>query len=113
MERPSLLPNSGRVTERQLQQAIVDTARLLGWIVYHTHDSRRSEPGFPDLVLVRDRVVYAELKRTGGHLSPAQQRWIQTLRSAGAEVHVWKPCDWTGGTVEQTLRRRVVTEAAV
>ena len=46
--------------EKQVQSAILDVARLLGWRVYHTFDSRKSEAGFPDLVLVRDRVIYAE-----------------------------------------------------
>lgn len=95
------------MTEKQLQQAIVDCARLLGWLVFHPYDSRKSEPGFPDLVMVRDRVVYAELKRAGGSTTPAQQKWIHALREAGEEVHVWRPVDWTRGTIEAALRLRV------
>lgn len=49
------LPTSPRwVRERDFQAAVMELARLLGWRVYHTWDSRKSEPGFPDLVLVRD-----------------------------------------------------------
>jgi hypothetical protein len=92
------------VTERELQQAIVDAARWLGWLVYHTHDSRRSEPGFPDLVMVRaPRLVFVELKRAGGRLTDAQKEWLQQLTMA-AETHVWFPDDWTDGRVEETLR---------
>lgn len=44
-------------------QSVVDAARLNGWLVYHTHDSRRSAEGFPDLVMLRlSRMVVAELK---------------------------------------------------
>ena len=38
------------MTEKQFQSHIVQYAKMRGWLVYHTHDSRRSEPGFPDLV---------------------------------------------------------------
>ena len=50
--------------EVHLQERIIETATLAGWLVYHTHDSRRSEAGFPDLVMIRDGVLLAfELKR--------------------------------------------------
>lgn len=94
------------MTERQLQQAIVDCARLLGWRSYHTFDSRRSEPGFPDLVLVRDRVVFAELKSERGRLTREQRAWAAALAAAGAEWHCWRPEDWTSGNVEAVLRAR-------
>ena len=41
--------------ESDFQRAVIEMARLHGWLVYHTHDSRRSAPGFPDLVLVQGR----------------------------------------------------------
>jgi hypothetical protein len=44
----------GELRESVFQDQIVGLARFYGWDrVYHTHDSRRSHPGFPDLVLVR------------------------------------------------------------
>ena len=55
------------MTEAQLQDAIVQMARVLGWLVYHTFDSRRSAAGFPDLVMVRNgRLIFAELKSATG-----------------------------------------------
>jgi hypothetical protein len=37
--------------------------RARGWLTYHTHDSRRSAAGFPDLVFLRDGVmIVAECK---------------------------------------------------
>lgn len=94
----------GRLTERQWQGQVLEVAGLNGWWCYHTYDSRRSQPGFPDLVMVRERVVYAELKREGGRLSPAQRDVIDRLENAGQEVYVWWPGDYA--EVQRVLSRR-------
>ena len=83
------------ITEKDFQAAVINLARYTGWLVYHTHDSRRSEPGFPDLVLAKDKwLVTAELKTEKGTLTPAQTAWILALRETGNEVYVWRPSDW-------------------
>lgn len=88
-------------TERSLQEAVEDLAKILGWRSYHTHDSRNSAAGFPDLVLchpgrngIPGQVVYAELKSSAGKVTPDQQEWLTALRSAGQLVFVWRPEDW-------------------
>ena len=61
------LPLAQHMSEKDWQQAVIDYARLRGYLVYHTHDSRRSEPGFPDLICLRaGRLVVMELKSAGG-----------------------------------------------
>lgn len=76
------------MTEREYMQIIIDAARGLGWLCYHTHDSRHSERGFPDLVLCRgDRLLAIEVKREGRDLTPAQQVWCDALERAGAAVY--------------------------
>jgi hypothetical protein len=91
-------------SERAWQAKVVEAAKWLGWAVYHTHDSRRSEAGFPDLVLVRDtRLVFAELKSASGRTTPAQEAWLLRLHDTGAEVHVWRPEHWP--QVQETLAR--------
>ena len=83
------------LTEKQFQQQVIDLAKLRGWHVYHTHDSRRSEAGFPDLVLVRGGVLlYRELKTDTGRLSPAQSTWLNVIDSAGGDAETWRPRDW-------------------
>lgn len=87
------------MTEAQLQQIVLDLAKLTNWLAYHTHDSRRSQQGFPDLTLVRaPRVVFAELKGDGayGKRGPTAQQiaWIDALgKCPGVEVYVWRPAD--------------------
>ena len=78
-------------TEKQFQAKVIQVAKLCGWICYHTHDSRRSEPGFPDLVLVKERVIFRELKTDKGRLTPAQKMWGKDLTDAGADWAIWRP----------------------
>lgn len=94
-----------RETEAQFQAKVIQWARLNGWMHYHTHDSRRSPEGFPDLVLVRPpEIVYVELKSEKGKLTTRQQVWIGALEACGQETFVWRPSDWP--FVEARLRRR-------
>ncbi len=87
------------LSESELQQMIVDRASVLGWLVYHTYDSRRSAPGFPDLVLCRaGRVVIVEVKSEKGRLSKDQAIWLRELGigdqpSRSHEVYLWRPSD--------------------
>lgn len=85
-----------RMTEKQLQQAIVEAAQLLGYRVYHTFDSRRSEPGFPDLVLLRERDGrrYAiECKTSKGVVKESQKDWLSAFCTCGVPAMVARPKD--------------------
>ena len=82
------------VSEAALQQAIVSAASKLGWMHYHTYDSRRSSEGFPDLVLVHDgkqRIVYIECKSEDGKVSIYQLAWQDALARCDAEIYVVRP----------------------
>jgi hypothetical protein len=93
-------------TERDFQRQVVELATLCRWRVYHTYDSRRSNPGFPDLVLVRDGiVVFAELKNQAGRLTDDQREWLAALTRVATQledeganprvqVYCWRPADW-------------------
>lgn len=81
--------------ESHLQSDIRDAALKLGWLFYHTYDSRRSDPGFPDCVLARPPdLIFAELKSEDGRATPEQLRWMDVLHRAGQEVYLWRPSDW-------------------
>jgi hypothetical protein len=97
-------------TEAQLQQAIIELARALGWLVYHTFDSRHSAEGFPDLVLVRQgELIFAELKSAVGKVKPEQQLWLDVLDTVSGradpqvKVYIWRPADWP--EIERALAR--------
>ena len=92
------------MSEARLQAHIVKVARDLGWWVYHTYDSRRNRPGFPDLFLARDRILYRECKTEKGRLSAEQKRVHAQLRRAGGDVAVWRPSDYYSGLIERELR---------
>ena len=99
------------ITEKAFQAQIVQLALLTGWKVYHTHDSRRSEPGFPDLVLVRPRqVIFLEVKTAKGRISKAQEEWMQLLRTTGNIAAIVRPADWD--FIKDTLTRPVSDEPA-
>lgn len=76
----------------------------------YTYDSRKSEPGEPDLRMVhpkRHQVIFAELKTEKGRLSkarwnksktrllPGQDEWGEALQSClGVQYYLWRPSDW-------------------
>lgn len=102
------------VTESGFQDAVIQFARTIGWTVAHFRPARTNHghrtavqadgAGFPDLVLVRERVIFAELKAEGGRLSRQQDGWLQALGEAGAEVYEWRPSQWP--TIEAVLRHK-------
>lgn len=94
--------------EKDFQDHIINLARANQWRVAHfravkvqrADGSVRYETpvqadgkGFPDLVLVRDRVLFVEVKRENGILEPAQKDWMKALLGAKAEHMTWRPSD--------------------
>ena len=100
-----LAAQSSAMTERDLLEQCRAAAKTLGLLCYHTHDSRRSEPGFPDLVIVgRGGVLIRELKRQRGKVTVAQTVWLDALEHAGADAGVWRPADLLDGTILSQMR---------
>lgn len=93
---------SKKITEKEFQQQILELAKLCGWLTYHTYDSRRCTPGFPDLVMIKGkRLVVAELKVGNNKLTSEQERWITAFLISGVESYIWKPEHWE--EIEQVL----------
>lgn len=99
------------ISEKALMQAVIDLARLLQYDLYHTHDSRRSAPGFPDLLMASkrgrigqpNRLIVAELKTERGRLSPQQAEWLKLFEACGVPAYVLRPSDWISGRIERIL----------
>ena len=86
-------------TEGIFVNRILTTAREKGWLAYHTHDSRGSAAGFPDIVLVRPpAVIFAECKTNDtvrSKTTTAQDTWLAALAECpGVERYLWRYDDW-------------------
>lgn len=84
------------MTEAEWMTKVRAIAKRYGWTSYHTHDSRRSDHGWPDLVIAnvaQRRTVFAELKRETGKPTEAQIEWLTHLASCGFETALWRPRD--------------------
>ena len=93
------------MSEASLLAAVVDLARILGLLCYHTRDSRGSAAGFPDVVIVGPRgVLFRELKTASGKLTRYQSLWGQGLTEAGESWAVWRPEDLAAGRIQDQLR---------
>jgi len=106
------------VNERELQDAVIELARLLGYRCAHFRPAQTTRgwrtpvsadgAGFPDLVLAHPkqrRLLFVELKAARGRLSMEQVEWLDTLTdSECADVFCWRPADWADGSIEAVLR---------
>ncbi len=85
-------------TEHAFDLTVVDFAIHRGWsLTYHTHDSRKSEAGFPDRVFLHEawrRIIFVELKDMIRLVTPGQVEWLNGLMTIGQECGVWRPSDW-------------------
>jgi hypothetical protein len=94
-------------SEANFQRRVIDLAHFYGWRVAHFRPAQNARgdwrtavagdgKGFPDLVLVRDgALIFAELKRQDGRVSPEQKVWLEELnKTPGVTVCVWRPADW-------------------
>lgn len=91
------------MSEAELQRLVEQACARLGLLCYHTYDSRRSEPGYPDCTIVGSRIIFRELKSRDGKLSPEQQRWGSRIERAGGDWAVWRPADWSSIVIVNQL----------
>jgi hypothetical protein len=97
------------ITEKEFLDQIVQLGNLHGWRSFHVFDSRKSAPGFPDLIMLRgQRMIVAELKRSGKFKPSAYQcAWLAAFMQLqesfeGLLVAVWDPSMWP--EIERTLQ---------
>jgi len=106
------------MSERAFQTSVLELAERLHWRTAHFHSTMRqvrkkdgsyrfvgdkAAAGFPDLVMVRrERLVIAELKREKTRPTQAQTEWLSALMETPAEVYLWHPRDFE--QIEGVLR---------
>lgn len=105
------------ISETAFQAQVINLAESCGWLVIEFEAYRKAargrflgeqrSTGWPDLTLIRDRVVFRELKAQRGRLRPDQALVIGALERAGADVGIWRPSDWPA--IERTLAARPST----
>lgn len=84
------------VTEKQWQQQVSDLLKYHGYRVYHTYNSIRSEPGFPDVLACNPRtgdMFVAELKSEKGVPTAQQLEWLAFFECCDVTAYVWRPHD--------------------
>jgi hypothetical protein len=103
---------------------VIGVARLFGWRVAHfrTAQSQKGHwltpvggdgKGFPDLCLVRERIVFIELKIHGRPLKQEQIVWRDWILGAGSEWYLITDRDWAAGMVERILQHPHTTIRSV
>lgn len=83
------------ISEIELQRSLIEVAEMFGWKCHHENDSRRSNPGLPDLICAHPRhgIVFIELKSERGYLRQPQKAWRDVLIAGGVPYYVFRPRD--------------------
>lgn len=89
-------PNPGNLytSEDQFQKdAVEEYLKHLGWSYFHDKDSRKNNPGFPDLMAWRgERMLAIELKLSPkSKLSMDQYITLHQMSLTPVEVYLWLP----------------------
>ncbi len=127
---------AAQMSEDELLGYVINCAKAEGWLIFHPRPARKKDgtwytatqgdKGYPDLTLVHResfQLLIVELKSSKGKISPEQEEWINTLRSAATWINefcrpvvdrhhmmlveVWRPIDLLSGEIEQILKGRL------
>ena len=96
---------AGAMSEDELEAAIRRILKDLPQVMaYHTRNSIGSTAGFPDWCFCGPAgLMFRELKRESGRVTPAQAAWLAALRGAGQSADVWRPVDLLAGRAGREL----------
>lgn len=106
-------PTDLRRSEAGFLKAVLELAQLYGWRSAHFRPAMTRSGrwvtavqgdgvGFPDLILLRERLVVIETKSARGRLTPEQRAWLEAFDAVGAQTIVARPADWD--MLVETLR---------
>lgn len=95
-----------QMSEDALLEKVRRLARELRLLCYHTHNSQKSEKGWPDVVLAsadRGLLLIRELKNETRKVTPEQADWLHHLTDLGVDADVWRPRDWVSGRIQDEM----------
>ena len=98
-------PETVGMSENDLLRGTLDLCRGLHWRTFHVRPGRTAMSwrtavsgdgvGWPDIFAVKaSRSIAIELKVGRGRLTHAQADWLEALRAAGVECHVFTEHDY-------------------
>ena len=96
------------MTEIELRKKVIELCDEFGLHHHEDPDSRRSEAGWPDFVilsLVTGEMIFRELKTESADLSTEQKRVAYALRAGGHDFYIWRPRDLVSGLIRRRLTR--------
>jgi hypothetical protein len=86
------LPPAEEMSEKAFQAEVIRLATENGWQHWHQFDSRKSGPGWPDLVIVRPpSALFRELKRETEGPTREQVECLDYLTRCGFDAAIWRP----------------------
>lgn len=94
---------------RRLAADLLPRLRVLadkeGWRGLHTFNALGPDHGL-HIILVRETVIFADLRDEDDAITESQQRWRDALDATGqVETYVWYPDDWPEIYARLTTRR--------
>jgi hypothetical protein len=95
--------------EAHVRKLIAD----LGLFGYHPRNSKGSQAGWPDWVIVGTRIIYRELKSEHGTVSPEQRHVGELITRAGGNWAVWRPSDLLSRKIEKELTELAAIQIAL
>jgi len=73
------------VSENELQAEVIRILKDAGFTkIYHTYNSQKSEPGYPDILAIRTTdglMLVLENKTETGKCTKAQLEWLEAFQS--------------------------------
>jgi len=90
-----MILTNNRMSEAEFQKRVVEYATRHFWLVWWTPISKRTNPGEPDLRMLRPpRYVLAELKSQTGRIRPEQAIALEYATQSNIENYLWRPSNW-------------------
>lgn len=94
-----------RMPEKEFQARVMGVCEILGLPFLHASSYRKLGylRGWPDLMVIGTRIIFAELKAQRGEVKDHQLRVRKILDDAGGEWYLWRPRDLKSGKILEVL----------